>query len=369
MSASAPDVLYTNDNDTHDHGLILLVDQRESGGDVVGLGQLCKMFEDVGIKYRTEILDCGDYQWKWRCDQEEITLPVVIERKRADDLAASLKDGRFWKQINNMLKWQERARKQALVGPLHYIIEGELEKYVVQCEDGCQGVGRCGHPPLSAVQAAVKDLECHPSLCVHKTDSLLNTVNLLAIFSADIGKRIFDGEFDRLRRACCTEMNGNSSNMTHSGLSGDTYIKPGTVCKNDDADDTTVGNYCNNSESTTIKDLPSCNTGNDDDDDGVILISYEIPDTKHVQHNSTGYSNNNNNSNPCSSPLVEVKPICGQTHKLSVSTDVYTSHGAGSLSSVKRKLEDSWSISPSKSTPGGKVYLMKTGYKQKSGSD
>lgn len=177
--------------------------------------------------------------------------------------------------------------------------------------------------------------------------------------------RIFDGEFNTLRRTCCTDVNGNPGHGTHSGRSESTDVKPGMVCGNHGTDGTTSGNYRNRFDSTTSEDQPSCNTDNDDD---VIFVSCEVPDKKRVQHSSSSYINYDNNDHRCSQLAVEVNPICGQQQKLSVHMDAHTYSTDGQCS-VKRKLQDSWSISPSKSLPGGKVYLMKKCHKQKASSD
>lgn len=55
-----------------------------------------------GIPFETRHLSIGDFAWVCeRCDSkgsDELVLPYLVERKRADDLAKSIKDGRFHEQ-------------------------------------------------------------------------------------------------------------------------------------------------------------------------------------------------------------------------------------------------------------------------------
>jgi hypothetical protein len=79
---------------------------------------------------------------------------------RADDLALSLKDGRYWGQIKRMEEKKANFKVEGLVR-LQYVVEGRLEKFVTRCADGCQGVGKCGNPSLIHVQVnAVTPLQC-----------------------------------------------------------------------------------------------------------------------------------------------------------------------------------------------------------------
>lgn len=70
----------------------------------------------------------------------------------ADDLARTLKEGRFWSQVQKMADWKEKFTTSDLPCELFYVIEGKPEQYVVNCKDGCQGVGMCKNPSLIQVK-------------------------------------------------------------------------------------------------------------------------------------------------------------------------------------------------------------------------
>ena len=69
-----------------------------------------------------------------------------------DDVARTLKEGRFWSQVKKMVAWKKDFTSRGVDCSLHYILEREPEDYVVQCADGCQGVGKCGNPTLRQVK-------------------------------------------------------------------------------------------------------------------------------------------------------------------------------------------------------------------------
>ncbi|XP_067657194.1 uncharacterized protein [Haliotis asinina] len=208
-SQSQESFLYTND--TGSDGIILEVDTQEMGGDRVGLGEHCKRLEDAGVRYRSCRLPCGDYRWVWRCDGGEMMIPLLMERKRADDIANSLKDGRFWRQVTKMVEWKEDFKQKDISARLVYVIEGDPGNYVVKCRDGCRGVGRCGNPNLAQVQLAMKDLEEHPELEVRHTSCVEATVQYLAVVSQEIQKRASKGEYDMLIVNRFRELNAPST--------------------------------------------------------------------------------------------------------------------------------------------------------------
>ena len=51
-----------------------------------------------------------------------------------------------------MVAWKKDFTTRGVDCSLHYILEREPEDYVVQCADGCQGVGKCGNPTLRQVK-------------------------------------------------------------------------------------------------------------------------------------------------------------------------------------------------------------------------
>lgn len=51
------------------------------------------------VNFEIRHLKVGDFIWIARNNKgEELVLPYVVERKRMDDLASSIKDGRFHEQ-------------------------------------------------------------------------------------------------------------------------------------------------------------------------------------------------------------------------------------------------------------------------------
>ncbi|XP_076104893.1 uncharacterized protein LOC143073329 isoform X3 [Mytilus galloprovincialis] len=190
------DVRYTNYDGSD--GVVLLVDISEMGGDRVGLGDLCRMIEGVNIKYKTRKLLVGDYSWVWNCDGTERILPFLVERKRADDVARTLKEGRFWTQVTKMVAWKQQFTAQGIQCQLQYIVEGEPEQYMVKCMDGCQGVGMCGNPTVIQVKNALKDLRSHPDLNVQQTENLQDTVIMLASITIELQQRVKKGDFDEM---------------------------------------------------------------------------------------------------------------------------------------------------------------------------
>ncbi|XP_066588124.1 crossover junction endonuclease MUS81-like [Prorops nasuta] len=99
--------------------IILLVDTQETAGGKtkpqhdITLSELKKL--DVFFEVRR--LSVGDFLWiaKSKISRDEIVLPHIIERKRVDDLASSIKDGRFHEQKFRL--------KQTGFTYLHYMIE------------------------------------------------------------------------------------------------------------------------------------------------------------------------------------------------------------------------------------------------------
>ncbi|XP_014471574.1 PREDICTED: crossover junction endonuclease MUS81, partial [Dinoponera quadriceps] len=99
--------------------IILLVDTQETCGGkgksqydstLIELTQLDVMFE-------VRCLKVGDFAWIAKCRKtnDELILPYIVERKRMDDLSASIIDGRFYEQKFRL--------KQSGIENLIYIVE------------------------------------------------------------------------------------------------------------------------------------------------------------------------------------------------------------------------------------------------------
>ncbi|XP_058796411.1 crossover junction endonuclease MUS81 isoform X2 [Phymastichus coffea] len=99
--------------------IVLLVDTQETGGtkkksiDDTTISTL----NDVGVLYEVRNLKVGDFTWIARCrfTQKELILPYIIERKRIDDLGASIIDGRYYEQKHRL--------RQSEIKNVIYLIE------------------------------------------------------------------------------------------------------------------------------------------------------------------------------------------------------------------------------------------------------
>ena len=86
--------------------VVLLVDEREGGGTKHNLGSLADALTRHGCRFETRVLPTGlgDYQFVLAdgatggSGGRERVVPRIIERKSAEDVALSLKDGRWAKQ-------------------------------------------------------------------------------------------------------------------------------------------------------------------------------------------------------------------------------------------------------------------------------
>ncbi|XP_078667926.1 uncharacterized protein LOC144909692 [Branchiostoma floridae x Branchiostoma belcheri] len=205
--------LYTNDNGSD--GIVLLVDVREWGGDRVKLGELHRYLCRLGVRHRTAALQCGDYSWVWKCAGEEHVLPVLVERKRADDLAWSLKDGRYFSQKDKMLEFRQRFSPYGLHCSLKYILECTPEQYMVRCADGCRGVARCGNPTVEQLNNVLEELDDSDEFDLVRTENIEGTVEFLATVTAELQQRLDSGDFDTL--AIGSHVEEQKSKITKKG--------------------------------------------------------------------------------------------------------------------------------------------------------
>lgn len=56
--------------------------------------------KQFGVPFEVRHLKVGDFTWIARCRRtnDELIMPYIVERKRMDDLSASIIDGRFHEQ-------------------------------------------------------------------------------------------------------------------------------------------------------------------------------------------------------------------------------------------------------------------------------
>lgn len=80
--------------------IFLLVDTQETAGKTKrNLDATIQLLTEKKIQFEVRRLSVGDFVWICRDkDNREVLLPYIVERKRMDDLAGSIKDGRFQEQ-------------------------------------------------------------------------------------------------------------------------------------------------------------------------------------------------------------------------------------------------------------------------------
>lgn len=105
--------------ETDKFDIILLVDTHEISGGKTKPEHDATIAEltELGVLFEVRHLKVGDFAWIARCrnTNRELVLPYIMERKRIDDLSASIKDGRFYEQKFRL--------KQCGIQNLMYVIE------------------------------------------------------------------------------------------------------------------------------------------------------------------------------------------------------------------------------------------------------
>lgn len=85
--------------------ILLLVDTQETSGKAKQkVDETCKELRDLEVNFEVRHLKLGDFMWIARCrnTRKEVVLPHIVERKRIDDLAQSIKDNRYHEQKARM---------------------------------------------------------------------------------------------------------------------------------------------------------------------------------------------------------------------------------------------------------------------------
>ncbi|KAI4483524.1 hypothetical protein M0804_007784 [Polistes exclamans] len=151
--------------------IVLLVDIKETCGGKTKPEHDATLAElkELGVLFEVRHLKIGDFTWITKCKytNKELVLPYIVERKRLDDLSASIKDGRFHEQKFRL--------KQSGIQNLLYIIE-DHDKII-----------RTGIPLSTLLQAAVNSL-VQDDLIVKYTDSHQDTMSYLATLTSILHK-------------------------------------------------------------------------------------------------------------------------------------------------------------------------------------
>lgn len=101
------------------YDVIILIDNREIRSRL-DRDYFQERLESFGVKCEVRQLAVGDVCWiaKHKVSGEEAILNTICERKRVDDLAASIKDGRFFEQKNRLTK--------SLMKKYYYLVEDTI---------------------------------------------------------------------------------------------------------------------------------------------------------------------------------------------------------------------------------------------------
>ncbi|XP_025160359.1 crossover junction endonuclease MUS81 isoform X2 [Harpegnathos saltator] len=87
--------------------IILLVDTQETSGGKTKFQYDATLVEltQLGVSFEVRRLKVGDFAWIAKCKKtnDELVIPYIVERKRIDDLSASITDGRFHEQKDKRL--------------------------------------------------------------------------------------------------------------------------------------------------------------------------------------------------------------------------------------------------------------------------
>ena len=163
-------------NDTGEDGVILFIDAHEMGGKNHRLKEVFDQSARYGLTVKTRPLKSGDYLWIHRRKGREYVFPVLLERKRADDLANALTTPRFNSQKRKMLYLRKKLDFRLL-----YVFEEDPRKFIVRgciCGDECRGVGRCGNPTVEDLDQAIDETQIQ-NFKVIKTKDIAHTVQCL----------------------------------------------------------------------------------------------------------------------------------------------------------------------------------------------
>ncbi|CAK1555223.1 unnamed protein product [Leptosia nina] len=146
------------------YDIILIIDKNEKNGNSDRQDPF-RIYPD--LRYESRSLKVGDFTWVARHKEYgwELVLPYIVERKRMDDLGASIKDGRFHEQ-------KFRLRKCGLQNVF----------YLVESHDKNKHVGL----PLPSLMQALANTRIQDGFKVYFTDSLIKSQRFLAMMTKRI---------------------------------------------------------------------------------------------------------------------------------------------------------------------------------------
>ncbi|XP_066912405.1 crossover junction endonuclease MUS81-like isoform X2 [Clytia hemisphaerica] len=154
--------------------VVLLVDNAETVGGGRRKKEMAENLLKIGVKMEVRKLQLGDFLWiaKEKCGkQRELVLDFILERKRMDDLASSIVDGRF--------KEQKFRLKSCGLKKLIYLVEkyGSSEHFVV---------------PETTLKQAVMNTQVVDGLFIKETTSIQDSVQYLRLMTNQLTRMYKD---------------------------------------------------------------------------------------------------------------------------------------------------------------------------------
>ncbi|XP_016937274.2 crossover junction endonuclease MUS81 [Drosophila suzukii] len=172
--------------------LLLLVDTQEtSGKNKRVLDQTRSYLESLGARHEVRRLTIGDFLWVAQDSEgNELVLPYIIERKRMDDLASSIRDGRFHEQKHRL--------QQSGLRNIIYLVEdyGDNEQLGL---------------PLDSLQQALANAKVQTGVQVVRTENHFRSMSYLAAMSRSLGqifanKRLYSVDRGQIDKCSCLLM-------------------------------------------------------------------------------------------------------------------------------------------------------------------
>lgn len=121
------------------------------------------------INFELRSLKVGDFTWiaRHRSSGKELILPFIVERKRIDDLAKSITDGRFHEQKFRL--------NSCGIPNIIYLVE--------HCKEVHKGL------PISTLMQAVTNTRIQNGFVPHFTSSLSDSIKFLAMMTKNLQEK------------------------------------------------------------------------------------------------------------------------------------------------------------------------------------
>lgn len=138
----------------------LIIDNRES---------LKDYFSEKYKWVKTQNLDIGDYIFNYKDE-----LACIIERKTVDDLANSIKDGRYREQKERLLKLHPKSK-------IIYLIEGDITKNNKSF--------KYNKVSKNTIYSSLINVYLRDNIAVHRTNNISESIEFLEQLGAKIEKQ------------------------------------------------------------------------------------------------------------------------------------------------------------------------------------